>query len=576
MPSPPEMSSTMMAEIGGFRSVPQERSFVSCSGTYQQILDSIVRQEATLMNLTEDHVLLQSAMQRHHEAVCGRLDRLQNQAVSSAYHSADEGHNSEAAHLIIQPTCHGPTQMPIIKEFVSESSQMSADKVELEPKLKVQPASPMNVVAVAKAIKRQETASAQKEIAERHSAEEAVIHWLVLHVREFFSSTKFDLIMGAMIFLNLFILAVHLQFEGMYAAHMLGLRRDDGGWLTVKVAFEAMEKVFNAIYLMELIVRVYVFGLAFFNHAFNIMDAVIVVITCVDSFIVQPIQQGMGGMNFAVLRIFRICRIFRIQKVMRFTQHMGEMRIIVETLVASLMPMSWAAMLIAAAITSSGVLMVQLCHAFLDDESIPIERRRWLADMFGTTTSACYTMFESTFSSRWHSYSRPMIEEVSYGFALFWIVYIFGVNFSMLRVVGAIFLKQIMYVANLDEKREVMMKDRERERVASELRELFEVADTSKNGAISRHEFDQMLQDPKVLNYIEKIGLEIEDAVALFSMMSLDDGEADYAEFLDGAINMKSAARAIDVVQVLHRQMEMHNQLVSVLETVSKATVAVT
>jgi voltage-gated sodium channel len=329
-----------------------------------------------------------------------------------------------------------------------------------------------------------------------------------------------------------------------------------------------LEVIFNLLYLIELIARLLVYRWEYFSHTFNILDGAIVAISCIDSFIVQPLQDGMGGLNLAILRIFRICRIFRVQKILRYTEHMGEMRVIIETLILSIQGLFWSALLMAVVIISVAVLMVQLSLAFLDDESIELERRQWLYLKFGTTARACYTMFECTFSSGWHKYSRPMIEEFSSAFGIFWCLYIVGVNFAMVRVIAAIFLKQIMFVAALDEKRKAKEMEQEREKVAADLREIFALADTSHNGAISKHEFDMMLQDHKVLSFLEKIGLEIEDAVALFNMMSLDDGEADYTEFLNGASNMKSQARAIDVVQVLHRQVEMGRELNVIAENI--------
>ena len=41
--------------------------------------------------------------------------------------------------------------------------------------------------------------------------------------------------------------------------------------------------------------------------------------------------------------------------------------------------------------------------------------------------------------------------------------------------------------------------------------------------------------------------------VALFGVLSADDDEADYHEFLSGALKMKGSARTIDAVQILHQ-----------------------
>lgn len=547
---------------GSFREVPQERSFVSSSATFQQILDSMKRQESAILHLTENHGLLHSTVRQYTDALCERLDSLQD---NGTWVPTKAGSTPMAAGC----GTGGKKDKDIIQRGDSDLSSAGVLNQEPEPETKdtKQPAvSPMNVVAIAKAVRKDH---AEKEESQKHHHSQAgeVANMFAHQVKAYVSSTAFELIMSCVISFNMIILATHLQCEGRYAAQQLGLRDDDGGWSQAKGYFEVLEKMFNAVYLVELMVRVWAFRREYFHHALNVADGLIVMITCVDSFIVRPLESGMGGLNFAALRIFRICRIFRMQKVLQYSEHMSEMRILVETLMLSLQGLFWSALLIMVVIMSAAIVMVQLSLTFLSNDSIPLERRQWLSNMFGTTSKAFYSMFECTFSSGWGFYTRPMIEEVSLGFALFWGVYIVCINFAMIRVIAAIFLKQIMFVACLDEKRIAMEKEKERASVATELQKMFAIADSSKNGAISRHEFDKMLQDPHVLIYLDKMGLEIEDAVALFSLMALDDGEADYAEFMEGALNQKSQARFIDVVQVLHRQVEMHNELASMTET---------
>jgi len=256
----------------------------------------------------------------------------------------------------------------------------------------------------------------------------------------------------------------------------------------------------------------------------------------------------------------RIFRIFRIHKVLRFTEHLGEMKVIIETLLLSLKGLFWSLLLISCIIMAGAILIVQLSFSWLNDTSIDAETRKWLSEYFGTTTQAFYTMFECTFTTGWSVYARPMVD-LSTVFVFFWIPYVCFANFAMMKIVGSIFLKQIMAVAGLEEKRKEADLLKAKASIAAELREIFAEADTSGNGAISREEFDTMLCSANVLLRIEKVGLEIEEAVALFGMLSLDDGEADYEEFLDAAVKMKVTARSIDIVQVMHKSNEIHRLL---------------
>lgn len=106
----------------------------------------------------------------------------------------------------------------------------------------------------------------------------------------------------------------------------------------------------------------------------------------------------------------------------------------------------------------------------------------------------------------------------------------------------------------------------EREKFASELRLIFSTADSSGDGAISKDEFTSMLSDPAIITGFQKLDLEIDEVVALFGVLSADDGDADYEEFLNGAMKMKSSARTIDTVQIMHQQLATQRALQEIQE----------
>merc|ERR1719482_727771 len=96
-----------------------------------------------------------------------------------------------------------------------------------------------------------------------------------------------------------------------------------------------------------------------------------------------------------------------------------------------------------------------------------------------------WTMFEATFTTSWTQPARNVIEDVSAGFGIFWIIYIVVVNFAVMRVTAALFLKQTLAVAAADAEKMVMAKMKEREKYAEAIRAIFVEADTSGDGVIS-------------------------------------------------------------------------------------------
>jgi len=316
-------------------------------------------------------------------------------------------------------------------------------------------------------------------------------------------------------------------------------------------------------YLIELVLRIFVLGRAFFSQVFNVSDAVIVVGSCLETFLMEPLMNkaSAGSVNLSVLRIARAFRICRVIRFMRVTENFAELRILVRALITSVRAVVWTMSLIGGIVAAGAILMVQISHVYLSDETLDLEKRRWLFSAFGTTTRSIHTLFECAFTGGWTAYSRPSIEDISIVFAVFWIAYVVLINFTVMRVVSALFLKQTMTVAAYDDERLAMAKLKEKERFARELHEIFQEADESGDGALSKEEFEKMLDNEHVLNHFEKLDLEIYEVIALFGVLSADDDQADYQEFLAGALKMKGSARTIDTVQVLHQQLNLQRSV---------------
>jgi len=385
---------------------------------------------------------------------------------------------------------------------------------------------------------------------------------------------SFDFVMGFVILLNMATTAVQLQWEGYSHAYRLGLRRDDASWGSVKIAFDALEVIFNLLYLAELIMRVIVFRCAFFRSTFNLLDVLIVASTCSDTFIIQPLMGDSGVVNLSALRIMRFFRVFRmgrLSQLLHTMEHLREMRILIQTLIVSVRGLLWSVILIGGICLASSIVMAQLSNAFLFDESIDFERRRWMYKTFGTTARAAYTIFCCTFTGTWTQISDPYIEDVGSGFALFFVPFVVFVNFAVMRVVAALFLKQTMRIADLENEQEESLRMKEKETTASELAKIFNEADTSKNGAISRDEFYQVLANEKVVQCLAHLEIDIDEAVALFGVLCADDGEADYEEFLNGALKVNGGARTIDTLQILHHVLDMHRLMQKASRKVSKS-----
>jgi hypothetical protein len=217
-------------------------------------------------------------------------------------------------------------------------------------------------------------------------------------------------------------------------------------------------------------------------------------------------------------------------------------------------------------IISGGVLISQSLTAFMENSHQPLEQRRWAFDRFGSASRATHRIFDATFSFSWVEDSRQMIKEVNGLFAIFWCIWVILINFTVMRVIEAIFLKQTLAVAREDAERMELQVMAQKEHHAAAIRDIFVKADSSGDGVVSSEEFLAFIYRPDVADAFIKLDLELIEVVALFRLLADEHGQADYEEFLQGALKLKSSASTIDAIQILHASKMLEDQIEGLAE----------
>lgn len=211
-------------------------------------------------------------------------------------------------------------------------------------------------------------------------------------------------------------------------------------------------------------------------------------------------------------------------------------------------------------ILAGGILITQLLAGFMQDKDASFKDREYLYERYGSASKATWTLWGHTFTGRWTSDARLMTERVDGLYALFWIFWIVGVNFAVMRVIAALFLKQTLAVANDDAQKMALKKIKERNHFVDMIREIFHRADADESGALTADEFLNMINDPQVAENFKRLDLELFEVTMLFRLLA-HDGEADYDEFLQGALQLKEAASNTDVIKILHETIMIRKTL---------------
>eukprot|EP00435_Cladocopium_sp_Y103_P075213 s15_g55.t1 len=358
---------------------------------------------------------------------------------------------------------------------------------------------------------------------------------------------KFDTLIGVCVLLNALAMAVTLECVGSVSAVSVGLKQDPF-WCSATPVLEVLEHVFVVIFAAELMYRIYKIRWEYLRDPWNIMDAGLVLIAVLDLYILEPLFENTPTSNAVAFRVFRVIKLARVIRIVRALRLFRGLRVLVHACCSFLPSLSWSMALLSLCMLSGGLLMGNLLQDFINDESQELEQRLWIWEHYGTSYRAIYTMYEMTFAGNWPIYARPVIENVSHVYVLFYITYITFIVFAVIRVITAIFLRETLEAANNDAELMVQEGLRRKATYIHKLESIFNAVDESQDGLLSEDELNELFRDSRVMTYLETLDIDVQQSEALFHLLANGHGEITCADFIDGILRCKGPARAIDQI----------------------------
>ncbi|MBP3127041.1 ion transporter [Thalassospira sp. ER-Se-21-Dark] len=246
-------------------------------------------------------------------------------------------------------------------------------------------------------------------------------------LRRIVESNRFKNFITAVIALNAIILGLETSPTVMNAA---------GPFL------QALDQIAVAIFVIELVMKIALYRLAFFKRAWNIFDFTIVAITLL------PAGQGLS-----VLRALRILRAFRLISTV------PSMRKVVEALMRAIPGMISVLTLLSLVFYVSAVMATKLFG-----EGFP--------DWFGTIGASLYSLFQIMTLESWSmGIVRPVME--SYPLAwLFFVPFILVTTFAVLNLFIAIVVDAMSTHVDVEETQTRDVIEVDHKEIMTELRAL--------------------------------------------------------------------------------------------------------
>jgi cation channel sperm-associated protein 1 len=149
--------------------------------------------------------------------------------------------------------------------------------------------------------------------------------------------------------------------------------------------------MFLAIYIMELVLKLYVWRIRYFKIGWNVFDCIIVAASFVD-FLIPLIVQNFGAFDTKVFRVFKVFRAVKALKalrVLRTIRFLKNLQIIVATVLRSIPALGNIVLLISLVLYVFAVIGRGL-YAEVDPAR------------FGNLGVACYTLFQLLTLDDWY------------------------------------------------------------------------------------------------------------------------------------------------------------------------------
>jgi voltage-gated sodium channel len=341
-----------------------------------------------------------------------------------------------------------------------------------------------------------------------------------------------------------------------------------------------VETAFVAFYCIELGLRLYVHRLYFFcnsNVSWNIFDFLLVCTATYNLTLAAWIRGNQGMKNMSFMRTLRLLRMTKVLRVLRLMRCIAELRLILNSLLASMASLFWSIVTMSLIFYIFGLLLVQNAVAYINEQdgTLDAQTEGLLYASFGSVQGAMLSLFKSTTGGGdWTVYYdlfTPMGLQASSLF-LFFIAFS---QVAFLNILTGLFVDSAMKLSEPDRERFVAESRRAFAKQRQELEAIMEEMDLDGDGTISEAEFFQQMQlkNGKLQAYLESVGVHAADAEHFFSMLksaSLGHGVETVA-FVEGCLQLRGEASSLHLQAVATEVKNMHKKIAGLSAEVQKS-----
>jgi len=320
----------------------------------------------------------------------------------------------------------------------------------------------------------------------------------------------------------------------------------------------SMNQFFIIVFLLEVALRLYAKTWRFFcseDWKWNIFDLALTVYSVVEEWALQIDERGGFSLTYTrLIRGFRMVRVLRVIRVMRFFR---ELRLMVCSIMKSVVSLSWAMVLMGIIIFMFTVCFTHGATVYLEDGRHQVEAggdkvKEQLAAFYGSLLLGMYSLLMAVSGGDdWVNFVNPLAE-ISPFYQVMFSFYIFFVVIGVVNVVTSAFVQRACELSKLDRDLLIQGEMVSQEAWVEEMRGIFEEVDEDGSGQITWEEFRGFMENVHVQAYFATQQLDTSDARELFTLLDADgNGYVGLEEFIMGCQKLRGQAKSSDVATLL-------------------------
>eukprot|EP00931_Biecheleriopsis_adriatica_P067471 TRINITY_DN4160_c0_g1_i2.p1 TRINITY_DN4160_c0_g1~~TRINITY_DN4160_c0_g1_i2.p1 ORF type:complete len:565 (-),score=96.33 TRINITY_DN4160_c0_g1_i2:3-1643(-) len=321
----------------------------------------------------------------------------------------------------------------------------------------------------------------------------------------------------------------------------------------------ACNLTFLIIYILELIIRLWVYRSLFLHDKANIIDALVVGFD-LGLLIIRSTTDMNSQASFRVVRTFRLVRMVRSFRILR---KFHELNLLIMSFEAAMKSIFWGMLILLLMTTSFSVLAVELIH--------PINYEIWKDDescsrchyAFATVWNSNLTIFQTVIAGdSWGQLALPLIDKEP-STALFFGFVVVSISMTMLNLVLAVIVDAAQEAKLADEHTKSLVQQEEMLKAKAQLLVICNGIDADGSGYLTITEFLQGFErDEELKDILRSMDISKDDLTCVFNVLDTDgSGDIHCLEFVDQLHRLKSqqSQQILFTVTEIKKMLVMNN-----------------